>query len=99
MYLANDVIQNSKKKGPEYGQEFGEVLIGAFEHMSDTGINEKTKHSLNRILKIWEDRGVYDSEKVKKYKIASKIFYYFYMVSIWKSKLTIVPMTNGTSLL
>lgn len=26
MYLANDVIQNSKKKGPEYGEEFGLYL-------------------------------------------------------------------------
>ncbi|KAL1450791.1 hypothetical protein WDU94_003111 [Cyamophila willieti] len=30
MYLANDVIQNSKKKGPEYGKEFGHVLRRAF---------------------------------------------------------------------
>lgn len=29
MYLANDVIQNSKKKGPEYGKEFGVVLEDA----------------------------------------------------------------------
>jgi len=26
MYLGNDVIQNSKKKGPEYSKEFGKIL-------------------------------------------------------------------------
>ena len=31
MYLANDVVQNSKKKGPEYGKEFGSVMKKVFE--------------------------------------------------------------------
>ncbi|KAJ8713627.1 hypothetical protein PYW07_013997 [Mythimna separata] len=70
MYLANDVIQNSKKKGPEYGKEFGEVLVESFKHMAKTGINTKTKHSLHRILTIWEERGVYDSQKIQEFKEA-----------------------------
>ncbi|XP_022829982.1 regulation of nuclear pre-mRNA domain-containing protein 1B [Spodoptera litura] len=70
MYLANDVIQNSKKKGPEYGKEFGEVLVESFKHMAKTGINTKTKHSLHRILSIWEERGVYDSQKIQEFKEA-----------------------------
>ncbi|VVD03273.1 regulation of nuclear pre-mRNA domain-containing protein 1B [Leptidea sinapis] len=70
MYLANDVIQNSKKKGPEYGQEFGEVLVEAFKHMEKTGINAKTKSSLHRILGIWEQRGVYDAKKIQEFKVA-----------------------------
>ncbi|CAF4925609.1 regulation of nuclear pre-mRNA domain-containing protein 1B isoform X1 [Pieris napi] len=70
MYLANDVIQNSKKKGPEYGKEFGEVLVDAFKLMAKTGINTKTKHSLHRILGIWEERGVYDANKIQEYKVA-----------------------------
>ncbi|CAH0729945.1 unnamed protein product, partial [Brenthis ino] len=70
MYLANDVIQNSKKKGPEYGKEFGNVLVDAFKHMAKTGINAKTKHSLHRILNIWEERGVYEPQKIQDYKVA-----------------------------
>lgn len=31
IYLANDVIQNSRKKGPEYMNEFAPVLKQAFE--------------------------------------------------------------------
>ncbi|XP_075978493.1 regulation of nuclear pre-mRNA domain-containing protein 1B [Anticarsia gemmatalis] len=70
MYLANDVIQNSKKKGPEYGKAFGESLTDAFKHMAKTGINSKTKHSLHRILTIWQERGVYDAQKIQEFKEA-----------------------------
>ena len=30
MYLANDVIQNSKKKGPEFSRDFAPVLTDAY---------------------------------------------------------------------
>ncbi|KAG6464538.1 hypothetical protein O3G_MSEX014580 [Manduca sexta] len=70
MYLANDVIQNSKKKGPEYGKEFGEVLVESFQHMAKTGIDTKTKNSLHRILSIWQERGVYDAQKIQDFKDA-----------------------------
>ena len=32
MYLANDVIQNSKKKGPEFSRDFKDVLPSAFKN-------------------------------------------------------------------
>lgn len=67
MYLANDVIQNSKKKGPEYGKEFENFLTKAFDHIAKTCTDEKTRYSLDRILKIWEERGVYDSNAIKEY--------------------------------
>ncbi|CAH0547357.1 unnamed protein product [Brassicogethes aeneus] len=68
MYLANDVIQNSRKKGPEYGQEFGLSLKKAFEHMSKC--DEKTKNSLDRILGIWQERGIYDPVQICEFKRA-----------------------------
>lgn len=34
MYLANDVIQNSRKKGPEYAKEFLNYLAKSFENIS-----------------------------------------------------------------
>uniref|UniRef100_U5EYY9 Putative regulator of nuclear mrna n=1 Tax=Corethrella appendiculata TaxID=1370023 RepID=U5EYY9_9DIPT len=67
MYLANDVIQNSKKKGPEYGKEFELTLTKAFKHISQTCKDEKTIQSLLRILNIWEERGVYDGKRIKEY--------------------------------
>lgn len=68
MYLANDVIQNSKKKGPEYGKEFGVVLSKVFKHIGDNCTEGKLFSSLNRILNIWEERGVYDAEVIKLYR-------------------------------
>ncbi|XP_030752757.1 regulation of nuclear pre-mRNA domain-containing protein 1B [Sitophilus oryzae] len=68
MYLANDVIQNSRKKGPEYGQEFGTLLKKAFEHMS--ACDEKTRNSLDRLLSIWQDRGIYVSVQIMEFKSA-----------------------------
>ncbi len=32
LYLANDVVQNSKKKGPDYGRDFKIVLPMAYKH-------------------------------------------------------------------
>lgn len=71
MYLANDVIQNSKKKGPEYGKEFQKVLQKAFLHIGETCTSDdKTLGSLGRILKIWEERSVYDAKLVQGFRDA-----------------------------
>lgn len=67
MYLANDVIQNSKKKGPEYGDAFSTILAKAFKDIAQRCDEDKTFKSLDRILKIWEERGVYDAEKIKEF--------------------------------
>lgn len=64
MYLANDVIQNSKKKGPEYGKEFGCTLPQVFKHIGENCAADKLARNLRRILDIWEERGVYDSIKL-----------------------------------
>lgn len=68
MYLANDVIQNSKKKGPEYGKEFATVLPKAFSHIGENCKSEKLFGSLGRILNIWEERGVYDPKLISEYR-------------------------------
>ncbi|ALC43911.1 CG9018 [Drosophila busckii] len=68
MYLANDVIQNSKKKGPEYGKEFGNVLSKVFAHIGETCKSEKLLASLGRILNIWQERGVYDAKTIADFR-------------------------------
>lgn len=70
MYLANDVIQNSRKKGPEYGKEFGLILKNAFEHMASIGYDEKTRNSLGRLLTIWGERGMYDELQITEFRQA-----------------------------
>lgn len=64
MYLANDVIQNSKKKGPEFSKEFSTVLSKAFAHVNESVNDAKTKNGLERIISVWEDRSVYDSSVI-----------------------------------
>lgn len=70
MYLANDVIQNGKKKGPEYGQEFGKELAKAFSQISTNNCSTKTRQSLTRLLNIWEERGVYSKSQIDEFKDA-----------------------------
>ncbi|XP_054286875.1 regulation of nuclear pre-mRNA domain-containing protein 1B isoform X1 [Macrosteles quadrilineatus] len=70
MYLANDVIQNSKKKGPEYGKEFGTVLKKAFETIGTRVHNDKTKKNINRLLDVWEERGVYSRSQIADFRRA-----------------------------
>ncbi|XP_055606706.1 regulation of nuclear pre-mRNA domain-containing protein 1B [Uranotaenia lowii] len=67
MYLANDVIQNSKKKGPEFGKEYENYLLKCFKHIAQSGPEDKTIHSLNRILNIWGERGVYEEAKIREF--------------------------------
>lgn len=75
MYLANDVIQNGKKKGPEYGLEFGKELAKAFRQISTNNCSTKTRQSLTRLLNIWEERGVYSKSQIDEFKDAFGIIF------------------------
>lgn len=71
MFLANDVIQNSKRKGPEYGAEFAKSLVAAFDHIREVcSEDKKTINSLHRILSIWEERNVYNDTEIASYRKA-----------------------------
>lgn len=69
IYLANDVIQNSKKKGPEYGKEFANgVLAEVFGHVAATCKgDDNIMNRFDRILSIWEERGVYEAKQIKEW--------------------------------
>ena len=56
-YLANDILQNSRKKGPEFVMEFFRVLPKAMKHLVKHG-DAKVAKAVARILQIWEDRKV-----------------------------------------
>lgn len=59
MYLANDILQNSRKKGQEFNKEFANILPGAVNHCRENG-DDKLKDALSRIFAIWTERSVYD---------------------------------------
>lgn len=86
MYLANDVIQNSKKKGPEYGISFAPLLTKAFRHISSHCEDEKTFKSLARILDVWAEREVYEKDMVKEFRTG--------LVTVKPKK---APSTTGSS--
>lgn len=65
LYLANDVIQNAKKKNiPHYVSGFSLVLREAVALLND----EKVKPNVLRVLSIWQQRNVYEKEFVNDLK-------------------------------
>jgi len=62
LYLANDVVQNSKKKGAEYAKEFGFVMPKAFNHLAAIDFEDKVIGSLGRLIVIWQERQIFDKK-------------------------------------
>ncbi|KAM4688829.1 regulation of nuclear pre-mRNA domain-containing protein 1A isoform 3-T3 [Discoglossus pictus] len=69
LYLANDVIQNSKRKGPEFTKDFAPVIADAFKHVASETDDSCKKH-LSRVLSIWEERAVYENDVLEQLKSA-----------------------------
>jgi len=60
MYLANDLVQNSRKKSPEISKEFGLIMKMVFSHLAALKFDSKTFLSLDRLVKIWRERQIFD---------------------------------------
>ncbi|GAB2231070.1 hypothetical protein Droror1_Dr00027357 [Drosera rotundifolia] len=60
LYLANDILQNSKRKGNEFVTEFWKVLPAAVKDVSENG-DERGKNVVSRLVKIWDERKVFGS--------------------------------------
>ncbi|XP_074264190.1 uncharacterized protein LOC141586766 [Silene latifolia] len=60
LYLANDIIQNSKKSGNEFVSEFLKVLPAALKHAYDN-CAESGKKAATRLVNIWEERKIFGS--------------------------------------
>ncbi|XP_051956446.1 regulation of nuclear pre-mRNA domain-containing protein 1B-like [Xyrauchen texanus] len=69
LYLANDVIQNSKKKGPEFTKDFESVLVDACSHVARDGDDGCKKH-MERLLNIWQERSLYRADFIQQLKLA-----------------------------
>uniref|UniRef100_A0AAQ5YXV1 CID domain-containing protein n=1 Tax=Amphiprion ocellaris TaxID=80972 RepID=A0AAQ5YXV1_AMPOC len=69
LYLANDVIQNSKKKGPEFTKDFESVLVDACSHVASEA-DENCKKHMERLLNIWKERSLYRSDFIQQLKLA-----------------------------
>ncbi|KAJ6378190.1 hypothetical protein OIU78_028430 [Salix suchowensis] len=60
LYLANDILQNSKRKGNEFVTEFWKVLPGALKNVVEKG-DDRGKNAVSRLVNIWEERKVFGS--------------------------------------
>uniref|UniRef100_A0A9J8C177 Regulation of nuclear pre-mRNA domain containing 1B n=1 Tax=Cyprinus carpio carpio TaxID=630221 RepID=A0A9J8C177_CYPCA len=69
LYLANDVIQNSKKKGPEFTKDFEGVLVDACSHVARDG-DDGSKKQMERLLNIWQERNLYRADFIQQLKLA-----------------------------
>ena len=69
LYLANDVVQNSRKKAPEFSKDYGHVLKKILAHLSALNLDEKTKKSVSRLLGIWQERGIFEPKVQKELNI------------------------------
>ncbi|MCL7046673.1 hypothetical protein MKW94_012356 [Papaver nudicaule] len=60
LYLANDILQNGKRKGSEYVNEFWRVLPAAVKEVLENG-DDGGKKAATRLVGIWEERKVFGS--------------------------------------
>ncbi|XVE67658.1 hypothetical protein DITRI_Ditri09bG0005700 [Diplodiscus trichospermus] len=60
LYLANDILQNSRRKGSEFVGEFWKVLPDALRDVIGSG-DEFGRNAALRLISIWEERKVFGS--------------------------------------
>nr|KYP45231.1 Regulation of nuclear pre-mRNA domain-containing protein 1B [Cajanus cajan] len=61
LYLANDILQNSKRNGNEFVTEFWKVLPTALKDVLEKG-DDQEKRAVFRLVDIWEERRVFGSQ-------------------------------------
>ncbi|PON70899.1 RNA polymerase II-binding domain containing protein [Trema orientale] len=60
LYLANDILQNSRRKGSEFVGEFWKVLPDALRDVIEHG-DDFGRNAAQRLIGIWEERKVFGS--------------------------------------
>ncbi|XVE84196.1 hypothetical protein DITRI_Ditri16bG0150800 [Diplodiscus trichospermus] len=60
LYLANDILQNSRRKGSDFVGEFWKVLPNALRDVIQSG-DEFGRNAALRLISIWEERKVFGS--------------------------------------
>ena len=74
VFLANDVVQNSRKRGPHYTDAFAPLLPGALRHVLKHAPGQETLRQLRRLVTVWEERRVFGAGKtVKELKAAVQL--------------------------
>jgi regulator of Ty1 transposition protein 103 len=61
LYLANDIMQNSKKDGMRYIHKFFKVIAAALDDLFTNG-DEYGRNVIQRLVDIWEDRKLFGTQ-------------------------------------
>eukprot|EP00882_Tetradesmus_deserticola_P019056 GHRQ01020501.1.p1 GENE.GHRQ01020501.1~~GHRQ01020501.1.p1 ORF type:complete len:167 (+),score=64.54 GHRQ01020501.1:104-604(+) len=69
LYLANHILQEGRKKGMVFQEEFFKVLPKSIHHMAKHS-DDKAKRSLTRIVTVWEERRVFGNRHIKSFRDA-----------------------------
>ncbi|MFH4973922.1 hypothetical protein AB6A40_000631 [Gnathostoma spinigerum] len=69
LYLANDVIQNSRKQCPDFMTLFFTVLEPAFRHIS-IHADSQVVVALKKIVNVFKDRQIYSTPKIERLVMA-----------------------------
>lgn len=73
LYLANDILQNSRRKGSEFVGEFWKVLPDALRDVVENG-NDFGRNAALRLISIWDERKVFGSRgQILKEEFAGKL--------------------------
>ncbi|XP_064398184.1 regulation of nuclear pre-mRNA domain-containing protein 1B-like [Halichondria panicea] len=67
LYLANDIIQNSRKKGQEYHTHFSKIMPRALQQIAKSK-DASVLHSVERIISVWEERQIFDPAIIIRFK-------------------------------
>lgn len=67
LYLANHILQEGKKKGREFTEEYGRVMAKALREFTRNA-EAKAHASASRMVKIWEERRVFSTALIKTFK-------------------------------
>ena len=71
LFLVNDVLQHSKRKGPQFVDAFGLILPKCMSECKNT----EAKSQIERMLDIWESREVFHKHIISamKYSLGKNI--------------------------
>ncbi len=64
LYLANHLLQEGKKKGREFGEEYSKVIYKAIKSLLHVG-DEKARKAVERLVGVWDERRVFGSGVIK----------------------------------
>jgi regulator of Ty1 transposition protein 103 len=67
LFLANHILQEGRKKGMGFQEEFFKILPKALSFISKQG-DDKIKKQAGRLVNVWEERRVFGTKHIKSFR-------------------------------